>query len=219
MSPVVETSRGFYLLKLEQRVAAGELETIARRTLARRLAARFTADEIIKQFGTELLARAQAGEKLEAVTEQLVASFLDKRAAARRPKLTKGETDPALESPARPKVDISAPFGLGANPITDALPSEAVAAKAFDLEKPDDLHPKLIETRSGVALMQLKEKETATREDFAKDKDEVLRALREQKRLDAVRRYVAALRKAAGDRAKIDARFAEEPKGEGRDEG
>jgi hypothetical protein len=80
------------------------------------------------------------------------------------------------------------------------------------------VHPDLLRTEDGFIVLQLKEKEIATREAYAKDRPEIVRSLRHEKMVDAVARYVAELRKAAGDKLSIDERFAEEPKG-GDDQG
>ena len=90
---------------------------------------------------------------------------------------------------------------------------ENVAALAFNLPKPDAVHDKPIGTRSGFLVVQLKEKELARREDFDKDRAELLRKLRSAKEQEAEARYVAELRRAAQGKIKVDERLAEEPKG------
>ena len=63
-------------------------------------------------------------------------------------------------------------------------------------------------------MMQLKEKTPASREEFEKSKGTLLRVLQQAKSHEALTRYVADLRKSAGAKLKIDARFGEEAKAE-----
>jgi peptidyl-prolyl cis-trans isomerase D len=217
ISPVVETPHGFHVLKLDQKLSAADVERVGRRTVARKLAVRFEADERLKKFGQTLIERATKGEKLEDVTRELAAATIAQAKTPAKAVKTKGEeTQPALEDALRPKVEISAPFGPTQTPLTNALPSEAPASKAFALERADAVHPDLIATEQGYAVMQLKEKELATREGFQKDRALILHNLRQEKSYDAVSRYLAELRKAKGDKLKVNERFAEDPKTEGR---
>lgn len=217
LSPVIETARGFHVLKLDQKLAAANVERVGRRTVARKLAVRFEADERMQKFGQTLIERATKGDKLEDVTRELAAATVAQaNTAAKGPKPKGDDGHPALEDALRPKVEISAPFGPTQNPLPAALPSEAPASKAFALGGADAVHPDLIATEQGYAVMQLKEKELATREGFQKDRAQIFHALRQEKSYDAVSRYLAELRKAKGDKLKVNEHFAEDPKTEER---
>ena len=61
--------------------------------------------------------------------------------------------------------------------------------------------------------MQLKERSSASHEDFVKDKAKVVEALLEAKSSEALARYVLDLRRAAADKLKVMNEFAEEAKG------
>jgi peptidyl-prolyl cis-trans isomerase D len=65
---------------------------------------------------------------------------------------------------------------------------------------------------TGLVVIQLKEKTPASREEFEKEKRSILSELRQAKAQDAVVRYVADLKRKAGDKLKIHAEFGEEPK-------
>ena len=205
-SDVIETTAGFHIVKLDGVLDEASREKLGRRVIGKKLAGRFKADERAKQFAVELIERVKGGAKLDEATLALTKSYL---AAAGKP--AKGEEDPALEDPARPKVEISAPFGPSGSPFFSAM--ENVAALAFNLQKPDDVHDKPITTRSGFLVVQLKEKELARREDFDKDRAELLRKLRSAKEQDAEVRYLAELRRAGQGKIKVDESLAEEPKG------
>ena len=90
---------------------------------------------------------------------------------------------------------------------------ESVAALAFALPEADDVHDNPITTSTGFLVVQLKEKELARREDFDKDRAELLRGLRGAKEQEALARYVAQLRRDAKGKIEVDERLAEEPKG------
>jgi hypothetical protein len=83
---------------------------------------------------------------------------------------------------------------------------------AFDLQKPDDVHPEPIATNGDFVVLQLKEKTVATREDFAGAKGEVTRKLEIVKRAEALTNFVARLRQAKQDKIELSDKILEEPK-------
>jgi len=215
-SPVIETPDGFHLVKLERRVPEGDLEKVGRRVIARRLQAKFAAEEMVKKFAADLTAKAKAGEKLEQATQELVKQYAADAKVKGGPK-GKDKSPPALSADDRPKFAVSAPFNIGGNPLPDALPAVNPTAKAFDLDKPGDLVADPIPTRTGLAVMQLKEKDPAKRADFEKDKDRILAAMRSAKQADALARYVSQLRARAKDKIKVAPQLLEAPKGQDQD--
>jgi parvulin-like peptidyl-prolyl isomerase len=204
LSQVIETPRGFHLLEVREKPSADATEARARDYIARKLYVRFAADDKVKAFGTELIRRAKAGEKLEDALNATLASY----APARKDK----SESPALDATDRPKLEISAPFSASGNPLPDVEPREPLAARAFELQNVDDVYQTPILTADGAVVMQLKEKNPTTREEFDKDKDAVLESLREAKADEALVRYVTDLRRKAGDKLKVDASFGQEQK-------
>ena len=81
------------------------------------------------------------------------------------------------------------------------------SAVSFSLSAPDELYPEPLTTRQGMAVLQLKEKTLASREDFDKDKAEILRQLRVTMQGDALARYVQTLREKAKDAIILNPRF------------
>jgi hypothetical protein len=102
--------------------------------------------------------------------------------------------------------EVSPPFGRSGNPLPNVEPKEPIAARAFELSKPDAVHEKPIETEAGLVVLQLKELQRPD----ASEKADVNRALRQLKGDQALERYIAELRRAAGDKLKIDASFAQD---------
>jgi hypothetical protein len=206
------------LVKLVGKLKHDQVETVGRRVAARRLAAKFLGDELAKKLGDELIDKVKAGTSLDTAARELTERYADHHEIAKtKAPPTAGvatktpSTPPALEDAEKPAVDISPPFNMRLNPIPEALPTETPAAFAYALDKPGALHPTPIATKDGVAVMQLKEKTLAKREDFDKERLSLMRELRKTKEVDAVVRYVARLRKSAGDELKVDKKFAEEP--------
>jgi len=212
ISGVVETSRGFHIIKFHGKLEPQQVEKTGRHAIAKRLAVRFKADELAREFATKLIERVQAGAKLEQAARELSREYLTRGPATSAGAGTKKDVEPtALRDDLRPRLEISAPFTMLTSPIPGALPSEAPASKAFALEKPDAVHPAPIVTDDGFVVMQLKEKDLVKREHFDKDRAQIMRGMQELKATDALVRYVAGLRKAASDKIKVDARLMEEP--------
>jgi peptidyl-prolyl cis-trans isomerase D len=204
LSPIVASSQGLHLLKFHGKLKKDELEKVGKAAVSERLAYRVRAEELAKQFASELIARAKGGAKLEQAVADLGAEYVKKHAAA-------GAQEAALADEARPKLDISAPFSILSSPIPDALPGEPVANLAFELDKPDAVHAAPIATERGFSVMQLKEKELSKPEQFEKERPEIVRSLQHVKATDALVRYLAQLRKAAGGKLEHDKRLLEEP--------
>src|SRR5262249_14054321 len=111
----------------------------------------------------------------------------------------------------RPHVEISAPFSAGADPISGVAAGQSVAQTAFKLEKDGDVPDDLIKLEDGYAVIQLKEKNPATRERFDADRESFVTALLAAKQSDALNGYVMRLRDSAKSEIKINDSFAKGP--------
>jgi peptidyl-prolyl cis-trans isomerase D len=215
LSGIVETPRGLHLLQVDPKLEASNLEAFGRRYVAHKLYVHAAGDEQVKAFGEDLIARTKAGKRLEEALEAQLAQLLPSTA---KPGDTKAAQLPALAALDRPRVEISAPFPSSGNPLPQVTPKEPLAARAFELKNPDDVWQVPIQTSEGAVVLQLKEKNAASRADFDKNKAELLGPMRAAKATEALANYVGELRKKAGDKLKVDERFAEEPKTASRDE-
>jgi peptidyl-prolyl cis-trans isomerase D len=213
LSAVIESPRGYHVLRVTGKVAADQVEPSARKYSARRLYARFAADEALGKFAEKLIERAKAGEKLEELTRALAVDVSSKGKAAKDTADT-----PALLATDRPRFEVSAPFNASGNPLPDVEPLEPLGQRAFELKQPDEVSGQPIPTSSGAIVLQLKERSDASREEFVKEKASVVRALLESKSSEALVRYVADLRRAAGDKLKVMSQFGEEAKSRPEDE-
>jgi peptidyl-prolyl cis-trans isomerase D len=212
VSTVIESPRGYHVLKGGGKLAADKVEASGRHYVAQRLYARFAADEALNKFAEQLITRAKAGEKLEDATRALAVEFSAKSAASEAGKKKDSADSPALLAADRPHFEISAPFNASGNPLPDADPTEPLAAKAFELKQPDELYGKPISTAHGAVVIQLKERNQVSHEEFLKEKPKVVQALLQLKASEALVRYVQDLRRAAGDKLKVMSQFGEEAK-------
>jgi peptidyl-prolyl cis-trans isomerase D len=216
LSEVIETPRAFSVLRRDGTLEAAALEREARRQLARTLYVKGAADEAMRAFSNSLVSQVKAGAKLEEAMRVLT-DEIARRAHGDKP-AAKDATPPALLATDRPRFEVSAPFSISGNPLPDVDPNEPLAARAFALATPDAVYEKPIETSTGLVVMQLKEKMPASREEFDKEKGLLVAGLQQAKGTEALVRYVADLKRAAGDKLKTDARFAEESKADSREE-
>jgi peptidyl-prolyl cis-trans isomerase D len=214
LSDVLESPRGLHVIEVVGKLEPGNVATEGRLSVARQLYARFAADEATRKFAEQLIQDVKGGAKLEEANEALakaVAEGAQKRDKSPKKKGAE-QTLPALAAADKPKFEISPPFNVSGNPLPDVEPLEPLAPRVFELKEADEVYSKPIATATGLVVIQLKEKTVATREDFEKEKWPILRALRQAKANDAVARYVAELRSAAGDKLKVNDAFGEPPK-------
>jgi peptidyl-prolyl cis-trans isomerase D len=213
LSTVVESPRGYHVLKVTGKLAADKVEHEGRAFVARKLYAHFAADEVLAKFAAELISRTQAGEKLEEATRALAVEFSAKHAPKSDTKKKDSADSPALLASDRPHFEVSAPFNAAGNPLPDVEPMDPIASKAFELKKADQVYEKPLPTSDGAVVMQLKERTDASHDDFIKEKAKFTQALLQAKSSEALARYVADLRRAAGDKLKVMSQFGEEAKG------
>lgn len=212
ISAVFESPRGFHVLKVTGKLAADKVESSGRHYVASRLYARFAADEALAKFAEQLITRSSAGEKLEEASRALAVDFSAKSAGGDAAKKRDSADSSALLAADRPHFEVSAPFNASGNPLPDADPTESIALKAFELKKTDEVFGKPIPTSSGAIVLQLKERNEASHDEFLKDKSKVVQALLQMKSSEALVRYVQELRRAAGDKLKVMSQFGEETK-------
>jgi peptidyl-prolyl cis-trans isomerase D len=211
ISGVLETPRGFHVLRLEGTLDAAHVERDGRKQVARSLYLASAADQSLHAFATELIKQTRAGAKLEEVTRAL-SDELARRGAPAKAAGKEPASPPGLLATDRPRFEVSAPFTAAGNPLPDVETREGIATRAFALAAPDTVDERPVETASGLVVLQLKEKTPASREEFAKEKWQIIRMLEQSKGNEALGRYVADLRRAAGAKLKLDAHFAEESK-------
>ncbi len=189
VSPVVESPRGFHLLRLDGELAEADVDKVARQMTARRLAVRFLADQEFQKYADALIAGGQKGTDLAEVNQALLSALV--------PKAADGTEPVALRDSRRPKLVISEPFGVDGSPGEDFSPFSGVGQRLAGTPV-GQIYPKPLDIMGGVAVVAVVSRTEASREDFEKNGAALTEALRDEKAYDAVVDYVARLRKTMG---------------------
>lgn len=207
-SALIETPKGLHILRLDGKVAA-DPALVGRGYVALKLASADKAKERANAFATQVIADVKAGKLITESVE------------ARRKEYVVGtngtDADPllvaALDSVDVPKVDISRPVTRG-TPAVIGLKDASSTQTLFGLEDGGVVDAPQA-TGLGVAILQLKEKDPATREAFDKDKEAILKNLTDQKRALILADYLARL-KTQAKKIQVDQRYlsGSEDKGE-----
>lgn len=199
VSPVIESARGFHVLRRDGKLAEAEVDATVRHAAARRLAVRFLADEAMQKFATELLQKLGDGASADATTSALISDLVTLKGSKLKDKLAA-----ALADESRPKVTTSMPFTGEEAPGPEFLPFSGIGTKLFALEQPGQVLKEPVPTRHGIAVVSLLAKKEASRDDFEKEASSLIERLRDEKAKEALVEYVARLRKQAADHIKVD---------------
>lgn len=217
-SKLVEQARGFYLLRLEERVSKERLLDVTRLWVARPLAARAAADGLTQEFGKAVISALGPGKSLQESVDALTSNALTQSPLNSAAKQAGGAARlsellaAARESRDRPQVDVSPSFTRSgvATPVYNALQSAAAKQLAFSLQTVGEVYAEPIPTRDGLAVMQLKEREPVKREDFDKEKVEFMRELKQKAEVEALSAHVGRLRQAREKEIVVNTRYLED---------
>lgn len=185
ISPVVETIRGFVVLRLEERVNAENKQALVEQFVVQKLASAELAKKDAEAFSQGLIATAKTKTLEEALNSELDRVLPDAE-------------HPARAAQDAPRVEISRAVSIEEDPFTGAAGEVPPSVTLFALENEDDLAPAPIPTNTGFVVMQLKSKDLLTKEEFEEDRETVLATLRARKAQEALATYVAELIKKDG---------------------
>jgi peptidyl-prolyl cis-trans isomerase D len=227
VSPIVETQFGYHVIKLEGIYSGPQAEAEGRRETARSLMITEEAEALAAETAKKILAAIKGGKRLD--DEVLADSLPGQRATkTKKPKAADGKRKGADAEEAStadqdntepPKVEISPPFSAAADPIPGVVAGQNAAQIAFGLAKDGDAPDDLIKLEDGYAVMQLKEKSVATREQYEKDRDTFVAAMLAAKQADALNGYLARLRDGAKSEIKLNEAYAKADEKDKRAEG
>jgi peptidyl-prolyl cis-trans isomerase D len=228
-SGVVESQFGYHLIKVDQIAAGDAAEKLGRQIVAREMYLRMESEELASDAAKEILAAVKGGKSLEdAVKAHLDAITPAKKAGddAKAKKAKKGAADKGAPSDARtdedhvarPRVETTLPFNASGDPIDGTKPGESVATTAFQLEKAGDTPNDVVALDDGYAVIQLKEKTPASEEEWQKNREFYLAAMRGAKQNDALVGYLQRLKSTYASELKYNAAVTEEPKAKPGDE-
>jgi peptidyl-prolyl cis-trans isomerase D len=241
VSDVITTENGLWILKLDQIARDADAEKLGRAQLAREVYVGEEANRRALEASKNVLAAVKGGKSLEdAIAEHLAELVKEKEARAdadaiKRPddkkkaddkkkpddKAEGGDRAPLTiqTDPARPIPDATLPFNVNGDPISGVPQSAELPKAAFALDKPGDTPSDVTTTETGYLVFQLKEKTPASKDEWEKNKQFYLGAMRAAKANDALIVYTKRLTAQLAADAKFTPQIVSEPKAGNADEG
>ncbi len=204
ISPVIETTHGFYILSSEGPLAEAGIEREGRLSIARRQGSRALADQGARSLAENLIKAATAGVDLDTALSQEMAKLLAHPANKSK---SSDEAASSKDADKSPKVVTSASFTQEGSPGEDFSPFSGIGQRVFALDKPGAVVQSPVMTLRGPAAVVLVSKEPARREDFEKRADEYTRELQEQKGQAALEDYLARLRRKMSGKIEIASEY------------
>ena len=218
VSPLVTSQFGYHLIKLDKIVKPEGVEKAIKAQIARELYLQAQADAQAAAAAKSIQAAVKGGKSLEDALkthlEELAAKQPqddkkkdekkadakdEKKADAKDEKKAEEEIEenkiPTIDThPDRPIVQASAPFNASGNPIPEAKSTVDLVKQAFQLQKPGDLLNDIVPLRDGYAVVTLKEKTPVKKEDWEKDRAQLLEQMRAAKQAEALAFYILRAR-------------------------
>jgi len=226
ISDVVKTQFGYHVIKLDGIYKDAEAEAVGRRETAKSIMVSHEGEAMAAETAKKVLAGVKAGAKLDvAVADALPAAKAKKPPPGPGKDKKKDDAksatgdESASQDSDRPHVEISAPFNSNGDPITGVSPGQNVAQMVFKLEKDGDLPDDLVKLDDGYAVVQLKEKNAATKEQFETERDTFVASLLAGKQFDALNGYILRLKEAARSETKLNEAYSKVPEKEKQSEG
>jgi peptidyl-prolyl cis-trans isomerase D len=242
---VVETQFGYHYLLRDDPAKAADIEAKVKRSVARSLYAKATAVDASKKLADAIRAAIQGGKTADDAIRGALADAVhpggkvDKLrilpapvgadAGAAAPSKTSADAGTPAASATlpdkvfdastdgdRPQVQTSSAFNRGGDPFPGLSPDGTTSVIDFAFSGQDgSVMKEPVRMADGFVVVQLKQHKTATRDEFAKDRDTFVQELVRAKRDEALSLYVRRLREQAKDDIKVDASFIQEAKVDG----
>ncbi|MCC6557679.1 MAG: peptidylprolyl isomerase [Polyangiaceae bacterium] len=234
VSDLVETEYGFHVIKVEQIAKDADAEKVGRLQTARELYVSHESERLAAEGAKQVLAAIGGGKPMKEALDAYVATLTPAKAAG-GDKAKKGEKKKADDKgkaadveqegaaeknaaptiaahPHRPSVETSLPFNASGDPLPSAKAGTDATRIAFELEKPGDVPRDVVPLETGYAVVQLKEKTPATQEQWEKEREYYVSAMRAAKQNDALIGYLRRLRATIGSEVKYDQSLITESK-------
>jgi peptidyl-prolyl cis-trans isomerase D len=226
----VETQFGYHAIRRDPVMTDEQMQHL----MALELFTKVKADDAAKTMADTIQARLKAGTDAQKVLDDAIATLMptgaskpdaakasapggarasDKaKAAPAEPKGDRADTDPS-----RPQIVTSAPFNRGGEPIPGLSPENdaKVIGFAFSAKDKDGMDD-ILRSEGNYVLVSVKEHKTATKDEFAKDKEVYLQTLVRQKQDEAFALYMTRLKTAAKNEIKIDEAYLASKMGTGK---
>jgi hypothetical protein len=182
-----------------------------------------TADDALKQALAPIVARyaadhpapaaVHAAVRASATADAGVESTEDASSSATVDAAPLPKTDTPDTDPTRPQVLTSSPFNKGGDPIPELSAGSTSKIVKFVFGEAKDGDAIGVKADDGFAVVQLKQRKIATKEEFDKDKETYLLTLLARKQAEALALYVRRLKDKAKGEIKIDEKYMTEKMG------
>jgi peptidyl-prolyl cis-trans isomerase D len=215
----VETVFGYHAILRDAPMS----DVALRQLVAGELFVKARAQRAAKEMADKIQADLMAGRDAQKVLDEQIATLAPATPAPAKPPgapppAADGKGAPAPKPAAdtpdtdsmRPMIIATAPFNKGGEPIPSlsAADNTKVIAFAFSAKDKDGLDH-VLQADHDYVLVSLKEHKTATKDEFAKDKEIYLQTLVKQKEDEAFSLYMKRLKDGASSEIKIDEKYLE----------
>lgn len=214
VSGVVQSEFGFHILKIDRIAKDADAEKLGRQQTAAEVYIGHESERLASEGAKKILEAVRGGktlkDALQAHLDEILPKVAEPKKKADATKDAKGDTKkgdakdeapgddkPAVTTenhPARPTIEATMPFNASGDPIQGVRPGSEVAHLAFSLEKPGAVPNDILPLETGYAVIQLKEKTPASKEEWEKNREFYVNAMRSAKQNDALIAYVKKLR-------------------------
>ena len=213
VSGVVQSEFGFHILKVDRIAKDADAEKLGRQQTAAEVYTGHESERLASEGAKKILEAVRGGKSLKDALQAHLDEILPKAAEPKKKDdKKKGAKDEkkgdvkdeapsddkpsvtAENHPARPTIEATMPFNASGDPIQGVRPGSEVAHLAFSLEKPGAVPNDILPLESGYAVIQLKEKTPASKEEWEKNREFYVNAMRGAKQNDALIAYVKKLR-------------------------
>jgi peptidyl-prolyl cis-trans isomerase D len=208
VSGVVQSEFGFHILKVERIAKDADAEKLGRQQTAVEGYIGHESERLATEGAKKILEAVRGGKPLKEALQAHLDEVLPKAEAPKKKDDKKDDKDdkkadapsddkPAMTAenhPTRPTVESTMPFNSSGDPIQGVRPGSEVAQLAFSLEKPGAVPNDILPLETGYAVIQLKEKAPASKEDWEKNREFYVNAMRGAKQNDALVAYIKRLR-------------------------
>ncbi len=214
VSGVVQSEFGFHILKIDRIAKDADAEKIGRQQTATELYLGHESERLASEGAKKILEAVRGGKSLKDALQTHLDEILPKDEAPKKKADAKkdakdttkkgdakdeapNDDKPAVTAenhPARPTIEATMPFNSSGDPIQGVRPGSEVAHLAFSLEKPGAVPNDILPLETGYAVIQLKEKTPASKEEWEKNREFYVNAMRGAKQNDALIAYVKKLR-------------------------
>ncbi len=221
LSNVIETQAGFFVVKIDAVYKDAEAEAFGRQETAKNLMETHEGEAMAAEMAKKVLAAVKAGTKFDAaIAAALPSAPKTKGGKDKNDKTKDAATTDATESAEsdRPHVEVSAPFNSNGDPIQGVSPGQSVAQVAFKLEKDGDVPDDLVKLDDGYAIVQLKEKNPANKQQFESERETFMAAMLAAKQADALNGYLTRLKESAKAETKLNEAYYKASEREGEEE-